>query len=107
MKVLVALMLLTAGLLMTSCSSGPSQIENAACGPILKLALPNGFGQSGGTNSDGEEGIALPDQLITNLTQSGNSTLVRAGDEIKHSPSEAGFVDAVNSARVECRKLGA
>jgi hypothetical protein len=106
-EVLVALTLLTAGLLMASCSSGPSQSEKAACGPILKLALPNDLGQTGGTNSVGEEGIALPDQMITNLTHSGNSALVRAGDEIKHSPSDAEFVDAVNSAKVECRKLGA
>jgi hypothetical protein len=107
MKVLVALVLLTAALLMASCSSGPSQSEMAACGPILKLALSNDPGQTGGTNSVGEEGIAVPDQLITNLTQSGNSILVRAGDEIKHSSSGAQFADAVNSAKVECRKLGA
>jgi hypothetical protein len=103
----MALMLLTVGLLMTSCSGGPSQSERAACGPILKLALPFDLGETSGTNSVGEEGIALPDQLITNLTQSGNSTLVRAGDELNHSPSDARLVEAVDSAKFECRKLGA
>jgi hypothetical protein len=107
-KVLVALVLITTGLLTAGCSSGPSQIEKAACGPILKLALPVDVGPTGdGANSVGEEGIALPDQLITNLSQSGNSTLARAGIEIKHSRSDAELVNAINSAKVECRKLGA
>ena len=107
-KVLVALVLIATGLLTARCSSGPSQIEKAACGPILKLVLPDDVGPTGdGTNSVGEEGIALPDQLVTNLTQSGNSTLVRTGIEIKRSRSDAQLLDAINSAKAECRKLGA
>jgi len=100
-------MLLTAGIFLTSCSSGPSESETAACALISQVALPPDLGQTGGTESGGEEGIALPDRLITNLTRSGNLTLVRAGDEIEHSLSGAELVHAVNSAKVECRKLGA
>jgi hypothetical protein len=106
-KILVTLLLLTIGLLVASCSTGPTQSERAACGPILKLAFPHDLGQTGGTNSVGEVGIAVPDQLITNLTRSGNSTLVHAGDELRTSPNDAAFVKAVKSAQVECRKLGA
>jgi hypothetical protein len=105
-KIVAVLMILTVGLL-ASCSSGPTQSEKAACGAVLELALPDDLGQTGGTNRVGEVGVALPDQLITNLTQSGNATLVRAGDEIRASPSDAQLVAAVNSAKVECRKLGA
>ena len=100
-------MLLTVGLFVASCSSGPTESEKTACGVVLALALPDDLGQTGGTNSVGEVGVALPDQLITKLTQSGNATLVRAGDEIKASPSDAELVAAVNSAKAECRKLGA
>lgn len=107
MKIVAVLMLLTVGLLMTSCSSGPTESEKAACGAVLELALPDDLGQTGGTNSVGEVGVALPDQLITNLTRSGNATLVRAGEQIRASPSDAQLVAAVNSAKVECRKLGA
>jgi hypothetical protein len=107
MKILVTLLLLTVGLLVASCSRGPTQSEKAACGPILELALPHDLGQTGGTNSVGEVGIAVPDQLIPNLTRSGNSTLVHAGDELRASPSDAAFVEAVNSAKAECRNLGA
>ena len=73
----------------------------------MRLALPDNLEQTGdGRNSVGEEGIALPRRLITNLTQSGDSVLVRAGNEIKHSPSDAALVNAIENAKVECRRLG-
>jgi hypothetical protein len=107
-KVLVALVLLGTLPLMAGCSNGPTQMEKAACGPILKLALPVDVAPTGdGTNSVGEEGIALPDRLVTNLTKSGSSTLIRTGIEIKDSRSDAQLLDAINSAKAECRKLGA
>ncbi len=100
-------MLVTVGLLVANCSSGPTGSEKAACGAVSELALPEDLGQTGATNSVGEVGVALPDQLITKLTQSGNATLVRAGDEIRATPSDAELVAAVNRAKAECRKLGA
>ena len=73
----------------------------------LEVGAPPDLGETSGPHGVGEVGVAPPDQLITNWTQSGNSTFVRAGDEVKYSPSDAELVDAVDSAKAECRKLGA
>jgi hypothetical protein len=104
MKVAVALAAsLCLGLVTTSCSSGPSATETAACSAILKITLPPGIGESReGTN----EGIAIPANLVEILIHSGDATLTRYGHAIV-SASGKGFVKAFDGAQAECRMAGA
>ncbi len=103
MKVAVALAAsLGLGLVMTSCPSAPSATETAVCSAILKITLPPGIGESAAT---GEEGIALPVNLIENLIHSGDPTLSRYGRAIA-SANGKGFVKAFDGAQSECRMAG-
>jgi hypothetical protein len=104
MKVVVALAAsLGLGLVMTSCSSGPSATETAACNAILRITLPPGIGEP----TEGSEiGIALPANLTENLIHSGDPTLARYGRAIASS-SGKGFVKAFDGAQTECRMAGA
>jgi hypothetical protein len=104
MKVAVALAAsLGLGLVMTSCSSGPSATETAACNAILKITLPPGIGEP---MKGSEMGIALPATLTENLIHSGDPTLIRYGRAIA-SASGKSFVKAFDGAQTECRKVGA
>ena len=104
MKVAAALAAsLCLGLVTTSCSSGPSATETAACSAILKITLPPGIGESReGTNV----GIAIPANLVENLIHSGDPTLTRYGHAIV-SANGKGLVKAFDGAQAECRMAGA
>jgi hypothetical protein len=104
MKVAVVLAAsLGLGLIMTSCSSGPSATETAACNAILKITLPPGIGEP----TEGSSiGIAVPANLVENLIRSGDPTLARDGRAIA-SISGNRFVKAFDGAQSECRKVGA
>ena len=88
---------------MSSCSSGPSATETAACNAILRITLPPGIGKPMQGN---EIGIGLPANLTEHLIDSGNSTLNRYGRAIASS-SGKGFVKAFDGAQTECRMAGA
>jgi hypothetical protein len=91
------------GLVMASCSRGPSATEAAACSAILKVALPPGIGESREGTS---VGIAIPANLVENLIHSGDPTLTRDGRAIV-SANGRGFVKAFDEAQTECRMAGA
>jgi hypothetical protein len=84
---------------MSSCSSGPSATETAACNAILKITLPPGIGEP----MEGSAiGIPLPANLTENLIHSGDPTLSHYGREIA-SAGGKGFVNAFDGAQTECR----
>ena len=103
MKVALALAAsLGFGLVMSSCSSGPSATETAACNAILRITLPPGLGRP---TEGSETGIALPANLNKNLIDSGDPTLTRYGRAIESS-SGNDFVKAFEGARQNVEGLG-
>jgi hypothetical protein len=105
MKVVVTLVAaLGLGLVMTSCSSGPSATETAACGAILKITLPSGIG---GSRESTNEAIAIPTKLVDDLIHSGDPTLTRYGRAMAHPGSSSSFVKDFNNAQAQCRMVGA
>jgi hypothetical protein len=81
---------------MTSCSSGPSATEAAACSAILKITPPLGMGEPREGTS---VGIAISANLIENLIH-GDPTLTRYGRAIV-SANGRGFVKGFDGAQTE------
>jgi hypothetical protein len=102
--VVVILAALCLGLVMTSCSSGPSATETAACDAILKITLPSGMGGFGESTN---VAIAIPNKLVEGLIHSGDPTLTRDGRAMARPGSGLGFVKDFNNAEAQCRMVGA
>ena len=101
-RVVVAVVILAGGLALAACSGGPSQGESAACGPILKITIPAAIAREK-TN----EAVSISNALVANFIHSGNAKLAHYGHTLTHPGSAQGFASAFNSAKAECRAIGA
>ena len=88
MRMAVAAVVVTLGLLLANCSSGNSLAVVAACAPIDTASIPH--------PPSGAVGFAyaIPTRWTTDLVKSGNGGLAQDGNDIRHGTSAHGFTVA-------------